>query len=243
MAGDWIKMQMSTPDKPEVWAMAEALDLDPDAVVGKLFRVWCWFDQHTENGHAPAVTKKLLDREVNVPDFCLTLIKVGWMTDDGETIALPNFDRHNGKTAKNRALSAERKQRQREKSHDGVLDESRDDRDNTVTREEKRREEVKEENNRSSADAPDRFADFWDAYPKKVKKQDARKKWKSRKLDRLADQIITDVQARQERDRRWLDGYVPDPTTYLNGSRWEDEIESSAQPKAPNEPPLPEYLN
>ncbi len=40
MAGDWIKVQHVTPDKPEVWQIADRLDIDPDAVVGKLIRVW-----------------------------------------------------------------------------------------------------------------------------------------------------------------------------------------------------------
>ena len=48
--------------------------------------------------------------------------------------------------------------------------------------------------------------------------------WKSRKLDSKADEIIEDVKARQEEDGRWLGGFVPDPTTYLRGSRWEDEF-------------------
>ena len=83
----------------------------------------------------------------------------------------------------------------------------------------------KEKNNRSSATPPDRFADFWAAYPKKVKKQDARKVWKSRKLNAKADDLIADVKKRQAKDGRWLEGFVPDPTTYLRGSRWEDELE------------------
>jgi hypothetical protein len=40
MAGDWIKIEISTPDKPEVAIIAECLKIDPDAVVGKLFRIW-----------------------------------------------------------------------------------------------------------------------------------------------------------------------------------------------------------
>lgn len=108
MAGDWIKFEISTPDKPEVWAIADDLDIDPDAVVGKLLRVWTWFDQQTEKGNAPSVTKKLLDRSVGVPGFCDSLVKVGWLGDDGKTITATNFDRHNGKTAKERALTAKR---------------------------------------------------------------------------------------------------------------------------------------
>jgi len=108
LAGDWIKITKSLPDKPEVWAIAQALDLDPDAVTGKLFRVWAWFDEQTENGNAPRVTKLLLDRQVGVTGFCDELQAVGWLVDDGNSIAVPNFDRHNSKTAKNRALTNER---------------------------------------------------------------------------------------------------------------------------------------
>ena len=34
MAGDWIKFETVTPDKPEVYELAGLLNLDPDAVVG-----------------------------------------------------------------------------------------------------------------------------------------------------------------------------------------------------------------
>lgn len=108
MAGDWIKFELATPDKPEVWAIAASLSIDPDAVVGKLMRVWGWFDQQTENGNAPSVSKMLLDRLVGVNGFCKAVIDAGWMLDDGSTLTLPHFDRHNGKTAKNRALTAKR---------------------------------------------------------------------------------------------------------------------------------------
>jgi hypothetical protein len=91
-------------------------------------------------------------------------------------------------------------------------------------------------NNRSNADASDRFNDFWKAYPKKRKKADARKKWKAKNLDSIADRIIADVQERLSRDKRWRDGYVPDPTTYINGERWEDEIETSEQGGEPKSP-------
>ena len=72
MAGDWIKCEISTPDKPEIWEIAEAANIDPDAVFGKLFRVWAWFDQHTEKGNAPSVTKKLIDRSVGVTGFAIS---------------------------------------------------------------------------------------------------------------------------------------------------------------------------
>jgi len=108
MAGDWIKFELTTLDKPEVCQIADLADIDPDAVVGKLMRVWGWFDQQTENGNAPSVSKKLLDRLVGVTGFCEHMKSVAWMIEADGVISLPHFDRHNGKTAKNRLLTAKR---------------------------------------------------------------------------------------------------------------------------------------
>jgi hypothetical protein len=108
MAGYWIKFDTSTPDKPEVWDIASSLEIDPDAVVGKLLRVWAWFDDHTESGNAPSVTKTLLDRKVGVSGFCDAMVDAGWMIEDEGVISIPKFDRHNGKTAKSRCLTAKR---------------------------------------------------------------------------------------------------------------------------------------
>lgn len=153
MAGDWIKFELATPRKPEVWQIAAQLNLDPDAVVGKLLRVWGWFDQQTENGNAPIVTKTLLDREVGVTGFCDAVISVGWMLQNDNAISLPNFDRHNGKTAKNRAVTAKRvaEHKAKQKSNDEGNGKGND---GNVTaplpKEEKRREEVKNSDSNES---------------------------------------------------------------------------------------------
>lgn len=141
MAGDWIKFQNCTVDKPEIWDIASELNIDPDAVIGKLLRVWIWFDEHTEKGNAPIVTKMLLDRNVGVTGFCDAVIKASWMLEKNNKISLPNFDRHNGKTAKNRAMTAIRVSNHKKKGNGkgngaGVT--------SALPREEKRREEIKE---------------------------------------------------------------------------------------------------
>ncbi len=102
-------MEVSTPDKPEVLALTAKMGWDdPDLTVGKLFRVWRWFDQQTTDGNAPGVTKALLDRIAGVTGFAEAMQFVGWLvvTDDGAS--LPNFGKHCGKTAKERAQTAKR---------------------------------------------------------------------------------------------------------------------------------------
>lgn len=103
MAGDWIKVEHTTPDKPEVVKLAGILGIDQDAVVGKLLRLWIWADQQSVSGNAITVTNSFLDRLVFCPGFAAGLVKVGWLNGREGLLSIPNFDRHNGQTAKNRA--------------------------------------------------------------------------------------------------------------------------------------------
>src|SRR6185369_1736489 len=108
MAGEWIKFEKATIDKPEVLQMADALGTSEDDVVGKLLRVWCWFDSQSRDGNAGSVTgnalKRFIDRLVSSQGFASCMQQVGWLTDSG----IPNFDRHNGESAKKRALTNKR---------------------------------------------------------------------------------------------------------------------------------------
>lgn len=115
MAGDWLKVEICTPDKSEIWCIAQDLEIEPDAAFGKVFRVWAWFDQQTEDGNAPSVTKNLLDRLVGVTGFCDAMVRSGWMEDKKGVIAIPNFDRHNGESGKKRAQQARRTAKSRAK--------------------------------------------------------------------------------------------------------------------------------
>ena len=73
------------------------------------------------------------------------------------------------------------------------------------------------------------FDQWWDLYPKKVKKKTALAIWKRKRLEGMASVLIADIPNRLKNDRRWKEGYIPDPTTYLNQERWDDEIEAAAK--------------
>lgn len=69
------------------------------------------------------------------------------------------------------------------------------------------------------------FERFWQFYPRKEKKKEARRIWIREKLDRIAEVIILDVQQRQIKHDRWEDkAFIPLATSYLNGELWNDEI-------------------
>jgi hypothetical protein len=112
MAGDWIKIEIVTPDKPEIIAMSETLQIDQDAILGKLVRLWIWADQQTYDGNAKgnalSVTKSFIDRCTGVIGFAEAMLSTGWLRQENCSLLFPNFDRHNGQTAKQRALTAKR---------------------------------------------------------------------------------------------------------------------------------------
>jgi hypothetical protein len=68
---------------------------------------------------------------------------------------------------------------------------------------------------------------FWSAYPRKVAKKKALDAWEKLQPNHaLVEQIIGAV-AQSKSSDEWTkdDGrYIPYPTTYLNGRRWEDEL-------------------
>lgn len=123
MAYEWIKVEVITPDKPEIYRLAEILSIDPDSVLGKLIRIWAWADQQTidgnANGNAASVTKNAIDRIAFLPGFADALLQVGWLKTEGNTLMFPNFERHNGKSSKKRTLTNRRVTEHRQKSPNG----------------------------------------------------------------------------------------------------------------------------
>lgn len=84
-----------------------------------------------------------------------------------------------------------------------------------------------------------RFEDFWKAYPptgRKVAKATCAKRWADRQLDQLADKIISHVTAVRE-TKQWREGFEPAPLTYINQSRWNDDL-----PEQPADPSTAENM-
>lgn len=82
------------------------------------------------------------------------------------------------------------------------------------------------------------FSRFWEVWPKRVAKAEAVKAWKKLSPDQsLVGRILDDV-GRRVASADWRkDGgkFIPNPATYLNGRRWEDEpvvVPPSEDPEA-----------
>lgn len=217
MAGDWIKLAVDLPEKPEVWQIAGMVGIDADSVVGKLVKVWRWFDAHTEDGNAHSVTYALVDHIAGATGFGEAMALAGWLEQSGTILRIPNFSRHNGKTAKNRALTAKRVASHKSKSNA--------DTSNEVThcalatalpREEKRREEKAATVVALTVDLPDWIdREAWDGFAAMRKRErhpltDRAAKLIVRELTKFRDEGI-DPNASLDQSTRngWRDVFRP----------------------------------
>ena len=71
------------------------------------------------------------------------------------------------------------------------------------------------------------FLKFWKAYPKKVGKQDALKAFKKIKPSKELVSKMVSVIEEAKNTEQWTKNngqYIPNPSTWLNQGRWEDDI-------------------
>ena len=114
MAGDWIKMRADLQTHPKVVRIASALKADKLRVIGGLHAVWCLFDTHSEDGALDGYTYEVIDDEIRWQGFSAAMDSVGWLSAIGDgSSALPEFDEHNGQSAKRRAQETKRKRDER----------------------------------------------------------------------------------------------------------------------------------
>ncbi len=108
-----ITILSSTPDKAQVLAMAGRLGIDPDAVMGKLLRVWIWASENRGYDQPLGVPAAFLDRLAYQPGFAAAMEAAGWLQAGDQGLTFPHFDRHNGPIARERAATRDRVARHR----------------------------------------------------------------------------------------------------------------------------------
>jgi hypothetical protein len=72
------------------------------------------------------------------------------------------------------------------------------------------------------------FDEFWQAYPRKVAPDKARKAWDKRKVDALLSAQMVQAIERQRQTEAWIkDGgkFIPYPASWLNNGEWLNKLE------------------
>lgn len=191
MAKDWIKMRMDLPSHPKVVRILSATGSDKFRVIGGLHAVWSVFDIHSEDGELVGYTPETMDHIIGWDKFSAAMIAVGWLYYDGDkTLTMPDFEAHNGQSAKKRAEEAERKRKRRaeESCPQSVRNLSDKKSDKHRSREEEKRVRVDTtKDNVASKDATSdyspEFEQAWKDKPRREggnSKKAAHKAWKAR---------------------------------------------------------------
>ena len=102
-------MQKSLPRDPRVVRISSALKADRLRTVGGLFSAWCLFDEQTEDGKLEGYTPEILDELIGLPGLAAAMCSVGWLDIEDNSLRVPRFDEHNGKSAKRRSQENDRK--------------------------------------------------------------------------------------------------------------------------------------
>ena len=114
MAAEWIKVELHLPEKPEVLQIASLTNLDTNAVVGALIKVWGWASRNCNaDGVTTIAALSHLNQLAGHQGFAESMVEAGWLRVKDAKITFVNFDRHCSQTAKDRALSATRMARKR----------------------------------------------------------------------------------------------------------------------------------
>ena len=97
------------------------------------------------------------------------------------------------------------------------------------------KEKEKEKEKEKQKEKEQAFARFWKAYPRKVNKPGAKRAFDKLPVDDGLLSVMLSAIDKQKASAQWQENggqYIPHPATWLNGRRWEDEI----QRIAPNNP-------
>lgn len=219
--------------------MAVTRNVMRNATVGALVSIWGVMRQRGKRFGddlvCDGVTTHVLDDVADMPGFGDAMQRAGWVEATADGIAFRRFfSEHNVDPAeKTKTSNAERQRRYRERKAEAEKLEKGDansdvTRDVTVTpREEKRREEIKTPKAPKGATSPEGFETFWSAYPRKTAKPQAIKAFLRLGADSALLAQMLGALAVQRQSEQWQrDGgqFIPHPSTWLNGRRWEDDL-------------------
>jgi len=206
----WIKLDDQSVDHPKIAMLSD-----------RAFRWWikglCYSSRFLTDGILPAVFER------DVPGRVQTeLTEAGlWIEQAGCQIQIHDYLQHQRDKAsvqRSRAKARDRQSRFRNVYSNAVSNDE-------VTRlelEESKSKKKKEQEHARDA----RFESWWEAYPKKVGKGAALKAWsKIRPSDAVCAAMLAALDWQRNQPQWTKDGgaYVPNPQTYLNQARWQDE--------------------
>jgi hypothetical protein len=137
----WIKVRVTLLTSPQLVRISSATCLDRVRTLGALVSAFIVFDTHSVDGNMAGYTYEALDEVVGLPGLAQAMEDVGWLRKTPQGIEMIDFQKHNGASAKRRALDSDRKKNVRKMSA------SEEDVLRTKSKREKESKSKKENNN------------------------------------------------------------------------------------------------
>lgn len=247
----WIESHQEVGRHPKTKKLARLLGVSLPAAVGHLHYFWWWALDFAQDGTLEKYDGYDLADAMQWdgdPDHLVeALISAGYIDDTDDGLMIHDWGEYAGKLLERRAKDRARKRAAAEAA--GVPQNFRRSSDRNDEESEEtpsasfvtnqptvpNQPNTTNSTNRTEPTTPTgdaqalqerRFAEFWKAYPKKVGKASCLKAWKKMKpTAELHDHIMAALedQKRSEQWQREGGRFIPNPLTWLNQGRWDDE--------------------
>ena len=247
----WIESHQEVGRHPKTKKLARLLGVSLPAAVGHLHYFWWWALDFAQDGRLEKFDNYDLADAVQWdgdPDALVSsLIASGYIDETDDGLMIHDWGEYAGKLLERRAKDRERKRAAAEAA--GVPQSFR----RNSKGKSKEAEEIPSasfvtnhnqptNSNSTNHNQPttesltlleSRFTEFWQAYPKKVGKAACLKLWKKLKPTKeLHDQIMNSLAWQKDSEQWKREGgrFIPNPLTWLNQGRWDNEPTEVSDP-------------
>lgn len=220
--------------------------------IGVLVALWLWARNNADRdgklvdadlSDVEELFENGLSRKLSTKSIVTALVSTGWIDDNSGDLFIhdwPEWQKEWYQALDRREKDKRRKGFSKENSNDSPRNfHGKSSATVTVTKPLPSPHPTVIKNESTSAAAPEEgfpvgFADFWNSYPMRVKKQDALRAWKKQKADKCVPVVMAALE-RFKNSRGWKKDsgqYIPYPASWLNDRRWEDENIDGVDDKA-----------
>ena len=246
----YVESHQEISRHPKTMRLMRNLGVSKNEAIGLIHQLWWWAMDFAPDGDLSRFDAEdiaaSIDYEGDPYELMIALVESGWLdkTPEESGISIHDWEHYGGKFVQRKIANAERMRNARaanKTSTDEDVQQACDARAAHVqesvplNRTEQSINEtiVSSPSGAASTTSLDgRFDVFWAAYPRKVAKDDARKRWKALKPSEtlLAEMLAALAWQRCQHDWTKDNGqFIPYPAVWLNKGRWKDEKPSSAQ--------------
>lgn len=244
----WIESHQSLGTHRKLFDLMDALHMSDVALVGHLHFLWWWSLDNAPDGDITGISDKMLAMAAHwkgSPEkWAGALRKTGWLDEVDGHVWLHDWDDYAGRLIQQRGLT---KEARKSGGQHRMASLTPEERSTLATQASNARWDASKHlasmpatvPNRTNPTVPNstkekqekermRFETFWKCYPRKQAKPEADRAFKKiAPNDDLLATILASVERFKASDDWLRDAgqYIPYPATYLNGHRWEDELQ------------------